>query len=77
MTYDDDYAFRPIYPRLTFARAAHLQNQARERTAAFRTRFHRKQDCKTVRSAELGRVGRSVPPAREWELKPPRQAAQN
>src|SRR5436305_14657249 len=37
-------------------------------TAVFRTRFHRKQDC---RSAELGRFGVSCSLPVRWELKPP------
>src|ERR1700687_4875136 len=39
MTYENTYAFRPICPRPIFTCPAHLQSQARKRTAAFRTRF--------------------------------------
>jgi hypothetical protein len=52
MTMKNDYAFRPIcrFVVLSFFNGGRFhargpsQNQARERIAAFRTRFHAKQD---------------------------------
>ncbi len=47
---------------LIFSCTQALSGPGARYTAVFRTRFHRKQDC---RSAELGRVGRLMQPARQ------------
>src|SRR6266852_5756759 len=53
MTYDFDHAFRPILPAADFTCLAHLLSQARERTAAFRTRFHASKTCRLLGSLSL------------------------
>jgi len=70
---DDDNAFRPIL-RGRFHVCGSFAEPGTRAHCRFRTRFHA---SKTSRSAEFGRVRHSMPPAREWELEPPRQAAQN
>src|SRR5258708_7097692 len=72
MTYDFDHAFRPILPAADFTCLAHLRSHARERTAAFRTRFHASTTCRLLGSLSLAasdvhaacpRVGAETSPA--------------
>src|SRR6266849_5244271 len=57
-------------PRLIFSHAAELQSQARERTAAFRTRFHASKTARLlgVLSLAASDVPCRLPASGSWNL---------